>query len=198
MSDPIEQLVARMQRLEEAAFREFASTYSVRLQRLFLRRGLSEADSESLAANCVTQVVLNIARFQPSGPRSFDLWVCALARRAQIDEWRQRPRAEPFVEEPAWPETPDWDSCPPDVAEALQDALAQLSETARTVVYLRAVEGLQFREIGERLQVAEGTLRVQYHRALERLKNGLQDQPAVRAWSNDSSQSVRGQLEDQQ
>jgi RNA polymerase sigma-70 factor (ECF subfamily) len=195
MSNQGDTLFVRLQQLDESAPREFALTYGPRLYRLFLHRGFSQADAESFAATAVSQAVLNIDRFEPSGPTSFDRWVYSVARRVQINDWRQRRRNEPLVEEPAWPEAPDWEPGPAAVSEALETALAELSEEARAVVFFRAVEGLSFQEISQRLNLNEGTARVKYHRALEQLQARLEDHPAVRTWRGLSSEPSGGQQE---
>lgn len=52
----------------------------------------------------------------------------------------------------------------------LQDALLLLNPRYRTVVILRALNGLSIQETAEALQCSEGKVRVDFHRALKNVK----------------------------
>jgi RNA polymerase sigma-70 factor (ECF subfamily) len=58
-------------------------------------------------------------------------------------------------------------------AETVRQALLQLSEPCRAVVVLRHYEGLKFREIGEALEIPEGTVKSRMAEALARLNRIL-------------------------
>ena len=52
-------------------------------------------------------------------------------------------------------------------------AINKLSPTQRTVFTLRHYEGLQIKEIAQRLGMAEGTVKVHLHLAVKRLKDAV-------------------------
>ena len=58
-------------------------------------------------------------------------------------------------------------------AEAVRKALVRLAETYRVVVVLRHYEGLKFREIGEVLEIPEGTVKSRMAEALSQLNQIL-------------------------
>ena len=56
-----------------------------------------------------------------------------------------------------------------ETAEALERALSRLPDEQRTVLVLREVEGLTYREIAEALSIPAGTVMSRLARARERL-----------------------------
>jgi RNA polymerase sigma-70 factor, ECF subfamily len=87
----------------------------------------------------------------------------------------------PLDEKPGWKESiPDDSAGPQKIAEQteakqrLQDALAELTEDARTVLVLREIEGLNYSEISEALEVPKGTVRSRLARARESLRAVLE------------------------
>ncbi len=188
MGDVTEQLHVRMRRLDETALGEFSSTYGPRLQRLFLRRGLSPADADALTGNTITQVVMNIKRFRPQGTEpdndtaGFDNWVHAIARRVWIDDWRQTKPTEPLPSTLAWPTRPAWDAPPSSAAEAVAAEVARLGEPDGAIVCLHVVEELPFKTVGERLGLSEAAARKRYERAVKWLVRVLDDDPSIRDW----------------
>jgi len=181
MSDP-EDLIPRLKRFDESAVQEFALMFGQRLSRLFLRRGFPAADAEALAVSCVTDAVMSLHQFHPAGTGSLERWVFTMARNAAVDAWRRNQRTRPLAAEVTWPDQPDWDEPPSAVTKAVDDALAHLSDQDRTIVQMHHFNGWTFAEIGQQLQLQEGTVRVRHHRALKRLSEELENQSAVRAW----------------
>ena len=59
------------------------------------------------------------------------------------------------------------------IRESVREAIAALPASQREVVQLHKLEGLSMREISERLDVREGTLRVRAHRAYKSLTERL-------------------------
>ncbi len=57
----------------------------------------------------------------------------------------------------------------------VRSAIDQLGEPKRSVVLMRAVEGLEPAEVGARLNLPRATVNLTYHRALEDLRETLQD-----------------------
>ena len=59
------------------------------------------------------------------------------------------------------------------IREAVQEAVASLPNSQRDVVKMHKLDGLSMREISEKLDVREGTLRVRAHRAYKALAERL-------------------------
>ena len=58
---------------------------------------------------------------------------------------------------------------------ALADAIAELGPDQRDVIVMRHLEGMAFRDIGERLDRSEGAVRMIWLRAIERLRKLLDE-----------------------
>ncbi len=62
-----------------------------------------------------------------------------------------------------------------ELGRRLLEALARLGEPQRSIVILRHVEGLSCRDIGEIVDMTEGSVRVALHRARRRLREQLRE-----------------------
>ena len=58
----------------------------------------------------------------------------------------------------------------------LADALAQLAPDHREVIVLRNLEGLDFQQVAQRMRRSVGAARMLWLRAMDRLRETLQDQ----------------------
>jgi RNA polymerase sigma-70 factor, ECF subfamily len=178
----IEGLAARMAASEEQAFVEFADTFGPRLRSLFIKRGLSTANAEDLAVSCITDIALKVERYKSIREGGFEAWVFTLARNYLIDWLRAQRNSEPLSDDLAAPTFSDDEIEPElDIILAVGDALAQLSETDRTLIRLRhLVEDHTYAEIGENLGISTETARVRHFRALKRLKALLETDERIR------------------
>ena len=83
----------------------------------------------------------------------------------------------PLEQNPGWKESiPDEQAGPQEVVEQADDqrrvqlALEELGEDARTILVLREIEGLDYQEIAEVLEIPKGTVRSRLARAREALR----------------------------
>ncbi len=60
------------------------------------------------------------------------------------------------------------------LSEIVNDALMELSEEFRTIVYLTDIEGLKYEEVAEIMNVPIGTVRSRLHRARAKLRKKLE------------------------
>jgi RNA polymerase sigma-70 factor (ECF subfamily) len=177
----IEELATRMLYLEEEAFAEFAEIFGPRLMAFFVRRGLSVGDAEDLSVSCVTDISLKVDKYTALREGGFTSWVFALARNALADWWRSHRPAEPLPENFSSPVQESEDGEPvSEVVVAVRQALNLLSESDRSVILLRELEGrYTYDEIAERLGIRAEAARVRHHRALKRLKAILEEDPRI-------------------
>ncbi|MEO7933059.1 MAG: sigma-70 family RNA polymerase sigma factor [Chthoniobacterales bacterium] len=111
-------------------------------------------------------------------PERFVPWLSTIARNLSLDRLRKKRRA-PLPEED-FPEAADESNPTPDGALAAAEqsremhaALATLPERHRTALTLRYLEGLDYREIGEAMELSDGALRGVLGRALATMRDRL-------------------------
>lgn len=155
---------------DEAAYRRLlealARVFRVAARRIFARAGRSELDAEDAVQEILLAVHLKRHTWEPSSPLA--PWAMAIARYKTIDALRRRGRAvhvdiDEFADRLAAPAPRE--SADADVAPLLE----RLEPRQQAIVRGVAVEGLSAREMGARLKISEGAVRVALHRALKRL-----------------------------
>lgn len=109
---------------------------------------------------------------------AFRGWLLKILRHRAANESRRR--GLDLVEAP-WSRLPGEEWTPSRLAAArdsgrwVRDRLQSLTQRERQVVLARVVDGESFRAIGERLAITEGNARVIFHRSLQRLREGNDD-----------------------
>lgn len=133
-----------------------------------------EADADDAAQDAFFSAWLALDRFDPA--QRFGPWMARIAVNAARDlSRRRRVRAT----EPLPPDRPVPGGGPGQEAERaeqrarLREALAELPERQRLVVALHEVEGYAHREIGELLEIPEGTVRSDLFHARRNLRSRL-------------------------
>lgn len=134
-----------------------------------LRYCLSRLDGRHAAEDATQETMLRMLEQVQAGrvPDAPTAWLFAVARNCCNEQRRQRKRhdASPLSAElPA--ETP-----PPAVEVA--DLLERLSDTERSLIYLKHTEGLKCREIAERTGKPLGTVTAALARAYAKLRGEL-------------------------
>jgi RNA polymerase sigma factor (sigma-70 family) len=150
--------------LAEKAFRRhYGQVYA-----FVRRRSASEADAEDIAAEVFADAAEALDRFRP-GASPVLAWLYTVARRRLADEARRRSRIAPLaVHEP-----PEYGR---DVAAVLRRGIAELPASQRAVVVLKLIEGRSFREVAERVGTSEAACKMRLARALERLRDHLEEE----------------------
>jgi RNA polymerase sigma-70 factor (ECF subfamily) len=181
-TNEVEGLAARMAASEELAYAEFANTYSSRIRSFFIRRGLGATDAEDLAVSCVTDIALKIDKYRSTRPGGFDAWVFTISRNHLIDWIRSRKISESLPDNLPSPAPPDLDVVPDvETSVAVNEAIAQLSESDQLVVRLRHFSGeYSYECIAQELAITPETARVRHFRALKRLKVILEKDDRIR------------------
>ena len=116
-------------------------------------------------------------------PDRLGAWLLTVTRNACTDVLRRRQRSARVIpihrDRSLPPDPPSSDPSPESRAAGSQlggriaRALGELSEPARSVVVLREIQGLSYREISEILEIRMSTLKVTLHRARRKLRNSL-------------------------
>jgi RNA polymerase sigma-70 factor, ECF subfamily len=136
----------------------------------FVRRRVdSETEAEDVTQEAFVSAAEALARSSEAAPPTL-AWLYTVARRRLVDEARRR-RTDmiplELVRETAAPE----DEYGGLVGRALGEGLDTLSETLRSVVVLRLLEGWSFAAIGTEVGATEEACRVRFMRGLEQLRD---------------------------
>ena len=165
---------------DEAAFARLVERWEKPIQNLATRMTGDCHRGEDLAQETFARIYARRKEYRPEG--RFSTWLWRIALNLCYDELRRmRRRSELSLddnsgEERERLETIPGNETPP--AERLQAkeridevkaALLQLGERHRAVLVLRHYENLKFREIGEVLEIPEGTVKSRMAEALSQL-----------------------------
>jgi RNA polymerase sigma factor (sigma-70 family) len=169
MSDPAEnaELAAHACRGDVAAFEQLYRRHAARVHALCLRLAGDPALAEDLVQESFVKAWHGLPDFRRES--AFGTWLHRIATNVALSALRRRSMlledASSDVEAPAPFETANAVSEQLD----LERAIACLPPRARAVLVLHDIEGLQHAEIGERMNIAEGTSRALLHQARKAL-----------------------------
>ena len=174
------ELVERVIAGDGEAFRLLVERHQRPVYGLLLRMVRRPALAEDLAQETLIKAYRAIASFDRS--RKFSSWLFKIAHNTAIDHLRRsRPPTVPLESDEAdradplallaAPESrsPEARARGRDLAEALEDALADLRPDYREAVLLRFQQGLPYDEIADILDLPLGTVKTHLHRARNQL-----------------------------
>ena len=130
---------------------------------------LNAQDAEEITQDAVLKAFEKLDSFSGS-ERDFVALVKTIAINRSIDLFRRHSK-EPFYEEidntADQIEDDDFEDFP---IEKIKEALNNLPDGYRLTITMRLIEGMEFSQIAERLEIKESTVRSQYARGLEKLR----------------------------
>jgi len=174
-------LAERCRQGELGAFEELYRAHAGRLYSVAFRMVGNAADAEDLLQEIFLSAHRKLESFR--GESTLGTWLYRLAVNLCLDYLRSRAgRAshltDPLDDEPGLPEPGGRSLADRTVSKMdLERALAQLPVGCRTAFVLHDVEGLEHKEIGEVMGIAEGTSKSQVHKARLRLRSLLAPSP---------------------
>lgn len=180
-----EELISRAQAGDEDAFAQLMDAHQRKVYGLILRITNSPEDALELSQETFFNAWRGLPNFH--GESRFSTWLFRLATNVSIDFLRRENRRRSIVagslsdgdfEGGDWdiPDTrftPQGEAERGELQEAVRRGLARLSDEHRTVLVLRDLNGLSYREISEILHIEEGTVKSRIARARLALKKVL-------------------------
>lgn len=137
-----------------------------------MRYAKDKAEAEDMLQEGFIKVFKNISRFRNEG--SFEGWIRQIMVFTAINLFNQRKRKFKESLDTEFYDAPVDDQVIEKIAAKEIVALVQqMPEGYRTIFNLYAVEGYTHREIGELLNIAEGTSKSQYSRAKQYMQESL-------------------------
>lgn len=184
VDDPDQDLVARWQKGEDAAFEELIVLHERRVYRLLYRMMGNREDAEDLTQETFLSLHRYGHRFRAEA--RFSTFVYRVAANAALNRRRSLGRSRARVEKlkhrqaagddlPSSPRDPEDSTLGRELTGHVRQALSQLSPSLRMPVVLYDIEGLAYGEIAKVLGIAEGTVKSRIHRARQALRDHLKD-----------------------
>lgn len=169
-------LISRARGGDRDAFGELVEQYRDNVYRLAYRMCGNAYDADEAAQEAFVAAWRALPNFR--GDAKFSTWLYRLTTNAAIDVMRREKRHQTVGDGEMVDLADDADSPQETVErteqqEAMQKALATLSEEYREVLLLRYMEELDYAEIAEVLQLPSGTVKSRINRAKAALKTAL-------------------------
>ena len=186
LPDPDADLMLRVKRGNRAAFAELVEKYRQPVMNLVYRTLRDETEAEDLAQNVFLQVYKSRGRYKRTA--KFSTWLFTIARNLCLNELRRRSRhpAESLDETRGENEgqlqrqyedkknfMPAETLLHGELAQKIEEALAELPENQRTAILLCRQEDLSYEEIAKVLDCSLSATKSLIHRGREVLKQKL-------------------------
>jgi RNA polymerase sigma-70 factor (ECF subfamily) len=166
---------------DSAAFGQIVQVHQQRLFNAMVLFCGNAAEAEDVVQDAFVQAYVNLAKFQQNS--QFYTWLYRIALNTAISR-KRRKRVESSVDknrEQAGLEPIDEGDAPGDQmmreeqAVQVHQALAMLSEEHRSILVLREMDGCDYEQIAEILDINVGTVRSRLHRARMQMRERLQE-----------------------
>ena len=178
-----QELVHSAQKGDTSAFGQLVEAHQSKIYSLCYRMTGNAEDAADLTQEVFLSAWRSLSRFQEQS--SFGTWVYRMATNASIDFLRREKRRQVLSmtmeedSEERQAQVPDERYSPhrlleqKEARQAVADALAALSPEHRQVLVLREMEGLSYQEVGQLLDLEEGTVKSRIARARLALRDFL-------------------------
>ena len=149
-------------------YNECVTRYADNVYRFILKNLGHEEDARDVVQSAFEKLWVNKDNVDNERSKSY---LFTIAYNQMIDHIRKHKRVslrDEFAEEVRIQDRPQHN-----MKKVLEEALARLSETARSLVLLKDYEGYSYEEIGEITKLTTDQVRVYLHRARLKLRNYL-------------------------
>jgi RNA polymerase sigma-70 factor (ECF subfamily) len=195
-SDPDAALMLRVKRGNRAAFTELVEKYKQPVMNFVFRSLRDETEAEDLAQNVFLQVYKSRSRYVRTA--KFSTWLFTIARNLCLNEIRRRSRhpAESLDEAHAENEDqprqqfedkkvflPTENVLHDELAQKIDEALAELPENQRSAILLCRQDELSYEEIAKILDCSLSATKSLIHRGRETLKEKLKPYLKTGDWT---------------
>ena len=178
-NDQVNQLLLRIGRGDQAAFRELYKAFSRKVYAYVLNMLNDHARAEEVVVDTLYEVWRQPQRFR--GDSQFSTWLIGIARRKALMVYRARRADEVHDDLESIAETTASDA-PEAIAdlagkqrrEGVQYCMGKLSDEHRECLHLVFFEGFSLAEVAEVQNCPEGTVKTRLFHARQKIRNCLQ------------------------
>jgi RNA polymerase sigma-70 factor (ECF subfamily) len=178
-------LIQALKRGDPEACAVMVKQYAPRVYAIAIRMTNDPHDAEEVLQETFISACKNIHKFEERS--ALGTWLHRIATNAALMHLRKRKPHEVSLDEPieiedgedVYREIRDWSYAPEDhalnseIRDILEQAIAQLPDTLRTVFVLRDIEGYSTEETARILGISVSATKVRLHRARMRLRELL-------------------------
>ncbi|RMD83914.1 MAG: sigma-70 family RNA polymerase sigma factor [Candidatus Dadabacteria bacterium] len=174
-------LVDRAKGGDRKAFRILVERYQRRLLGFIFTMAGSWEDAEDIAQESFVRAYFSLKNFRKDS--SFYTWLCRIAYNMTIDLKRKSLKKQKFfsidenddrgLKEVAASDNPAADLYRKEAGMAIERAMDRLSEEHRSVIFLREIEGMSYKEIAKVTGTSSGTVMSRIHYAKKALQSML-------------------------
>jgi RNA polymerase sigma-70 factor (ECF subfamily) len=165
-------------RCKEGDWRDFDTIYDhylPKIYRFIYYRTRHKQIAEDLTSTIFLKVVQNLNSFR-HGAAPFSAWLYRVARNTLIDHARV---AKPILDLETAVNVADKQNVSDETnevlnLEAIKSQMTKLSDQQREIVTMRVWDGLSHKEISEILEISEGSSKVAFSRAVDKLRLGIE------------------------
>lgn len=169
---PDAELVTRCLNGDDSAWGDLVGRYGQKIFAIAFHLTYDRSEAEELTQDCFLKVWENLDRYQPT-EASLLAWMATLSRNLCIDHYRKRKREKGFrfISDDAvttlLPGTadPQADAVKRERLRLLLEAIGELPDELAEVIQLRDLDGLDYREIADFLNLPDGTVKSRLNRA---------------------------------
>jgi RNA polymerase sigma-70 factor (ECF subfamily) len=137
----------------------------------FLQKSLKDKEAaDDIVQDCYLKLWQHRDRVDPQKVKA---WLFSVAHRAMLDHLNAAARRVTLDERVAAPAV--YQNNPFDARAILERALGELPPLQRSILLLRDLEGYEYREIGEILELNEPQVKVYLFRARQKVKNSIKE-----------------------
>lgn len=156
------------------AFGKLYDAHMPAIYRFILVKVSNKADAEDITHQVFVNAWRGINGYKPRKGLPFSSWLYRIARNAVIDFYRTSRHHLDIdtVPEEAISKSPDFEAKFDTEIKmgGIRTALSKLDDEQESVLLMRFMNDMSYKEIAETLDKSEGAVRVIQHRALKRLK----------------------------
>jgi RNA polymerase sigma-70 factor, ECF subfamily len=170
------ELVERCRAGDEGAFQELVDRYKDLVFALIARTVQERSRAEDLAQDVFLRIHRGLPYFR--GEARLSTWIYRIvanvcvhdqtrpAAAVSLDDERARPRVTPTVSDRRFGDL--------ELRDRLEKAIARLPAHYRLVIAAHYLDGVQYEDLAEALQLPLGTVKTQLHRAKQQLRRLLE------------------------
>lgn len=168
------------------AFETLIRNYEVKVYNVALHMLKNEDDAKDVAQDTLIKIYKKLKDF--NGKSSFSTWIYRITVNTSLDHLRKIKREkefqqkvnehddelkQEFLDKPEHSGQPEKELLKKEKVKALYAAMERLKPDQKSVIVLRDIQGLSYKEIAQIIDATEGTVKSRLNRARSKLKDEL-------------------------